>query len=72
MLIAIGSIVLGTGGTIAGTGDQMVDFGIWLAVGIVILFAGFMVSNPARPVRSRPVTLSPYWRELYDLATGSR
>jgi hypothetical protein len=71
VLIAIGSIVLGTGGTIAGTGDQMVDFGIWLDVGIVILFAGFMVSNPARPVRRRPVTLSPYWRELYDLATES-
>jgi hypothetical protein len=70
VLIAVGSLVLGTGGTVAGTGDEMVDFGIWLAVGIVILFAGFLVSNPARPVRHRPVTLSPYWREIHDLATG--
>jgi drug/metabolite transporter (DMT)-like permease len=70
VLIAVGSIILGTGGTLFGTGDQLVDFGIWLAVGISVLFAGFLVSNPTRPVAHRPPTLSPYWTELYDLATA--
>ncbi len=69
VLIAIGSIVLGTGGTLFGTGDQMVDFGIWLAVGVSILFAGFLVSNPVRPVAHPVPTLSPWWSELYELAT---
>jgi hypothetical protein len=72
VLIAVGSIILGTGGTLFGTGDVMVDFGIWLAVGVSVLFAGFMVSNPARPVRERRPSLSPYWVELYDLATADR
>jgi len=70
VLIAIGSIILGTGGTLFGTGDQLVDFGIWLAIGITVLFAGFLVSNPATPVAEGPPTISPYWTELYELATG--
>ena len=70
LLIAVGSIILGTGGTLFGTGDQLLDFGIWLAIGISVLFAGFLVSNPARPVAHRPPTLSPYWAELYELATA--
>jgi hypothetical protein len=70
ILIALGSLILGTGGTLFGTGDQLVDFGIWLAVGISVLFAGFLVSNPTRPVAHRPPTLSPYWAELYDVATA--
>lgn len=69
VLIAVGSLVLGTGGTLFGTGDQMVDFGIWLAAGISILFVGFLVSNPgAAEVRRAPT--SPYWVELYELATA--
>jgi hypothetical protein len=70
ILIAVGSIVLGTGGTLFGTGDQMIDFGNWLAIGISVLFAGFLVSNPARPVAHPAPTLSPYWQELYELATA--
>ena len=72
VLIAVGSIILGTGGTLFGTGDQMVDFGIWLAVGILVLFAGFLVSNPARPVAHPAPTLSPWWSDLYELATAPR
>lgn len=71
VLIAVGSLVLGTGGTMFGTGDQMVDFGIWLAAGITILFAGFLVSNPTSPAAPQPPS-SPYWAELYELATAPR
>lgn len=70
LLIAAGSIVLGTGGTLFGTGDQMVDFGIWLAVGVTLLFAGFLVSNPVGGTLDRPPDLSPWWRDLYDAATS--
>lgn len=70
LLIAVGSIILGTGGTLFGTGDALVDFGIWLAVGISVLFAGFLISNPTRPVTTTAPTLSPYWAELYDLVTA--
>ena len=69
LFIALGSLVLGTGGTLFGTGDQMVDFGIWLAVGVTILFVGFLCSNPGRPAEERAPT-SPYWAELYELATA--
>ena len=69
LFIAIGSLVLGTGGTLFGTGDQMVDFGIWLAVGVTILFVGFLFSNPSAPTREQ-VPSSPYWAELYELATA--
>ncbi len=68
LFIAIGSLVLGTGGTLFGTGDQMVDFGIWLAAGVTILFVGFLCSNQGRPAERAPT--SPYWAELYELATA--
>lgn len=68
LLIATGSLILGTGGALFGTGDQMQDFGIWLAIGVSVLFAGFLVSNPTRPVSEARPTLSPYWSELYDLS----
>lgn len=67
LLIAAGSIVLAAGGSLFGTGDAMVDFGIWLATGVALLFAGFLVSNPGGATERRP-QLSPYWAELYDLA----
>lgn len=63
LLIAAGTLVLGTGGTLFGTGDRMVDFGIWLATGITLLFAGFLVSNPGGASSAR----TPYWQELHDL-----
>jgi hypothetical protein len=68
VLIALGSLVLGAGGSLTGTGEEMVDFGIWLAVGVSILFAGFLVSNPPRPTSVRD-RLDPYWAELYEIAT---
>lgn len=63
VLIAVGTLVLGTGGTLFSTGDRMVDFGIWLAVGVTILFAGFLVSNPSASAVER----SPYWQDVHDL-----
>jgi hypothetical protein len=68
VLIALGSLVLGAGGSLTGTGEEMVDFGIWLAVGVSILFAGVLVSNPPRPTSVRD-RLDPYWAELYEIAT---
>ncbi|MFM7064073.1 MAG: hypothetical protein ACKO04_11365 [Actinomycetes bacterium] len=62
VLIALGTVILGTGGAFFTTGDTMVDFGIWLAVGVTVLFAGFLVSNP-----SGTTERSPYWQELHDL-----
>ncbi|HPU38477.1 MAG TPA: hypothetical protein PLS63_02815 [Microthrixaceae bacterium] len=69
LFIALGSLILGTGGTFFGTGDQMVDFGIWLAVGVTVLFVGFLFSNPGGPAAAASPT-SPYWAELYQLATA--
>ncbi|HMU81448.1 MAG TPA: hypothetical protein PKC57_14410, partial [Microthrixaceae bacterium] len=69
VFIAVGSLVLGSGGTMFGTGDQMVDFGIWLAAGVTILFVGFLFSNPGRPAGEVAPT-DPYWAEIYELATG--
>ena len=69
VFIAVGSLVLGSGGTMFGTGDQMVDFGIWLAAGVTILFVGFLFSNPGRPAGEVAPT-NPYWAEIYELATG--
>jgi hypothetical protein len=69
VLIAVGSLVLGAGGTLFGTGEEMVDFGIWLSVGVGLLFAGFLVSNPSRPVPVRE-RLDPYWVEIHDMCAG--
>ena len=63
VLIALGTVVLGTGGTLFATGDQMVGFGVLLAAGVTILFAGFLVSNPPTGAPER----TPYWQELHDL-----
>ncbi|MFM7068157.1 MAG: hypothetical protein ACKOYM_01735 [Actinomycetes bacterium] len=68
VLIAVGTVILGTGGTLFSTGDQMVDFGIYLAVGVIVLFVGFLVSNPMpAPISER----SEFWRELRDEIVAS-
>lgn len=67
VLIAVGTVILGTGGALFSTGDTMVDFGIWLAVGVTVLFAGFLVSNP-----SGATERSPYWQELHDLVRAEQ
>ena len=67
VLIAVGTVILGTGGAFFTTGDSMVDFGIWLAIGVTVLFAGFLVSNP-----SGAAERSPYWQELHDLVRADQ
>ncbi len=67
IFIAVGSIILAAGGTMFGTGDQMVDFALALSVGVTVLFAGFLISNPTNPTRVNREALDPYWAEIHDL-----
>jgi hypothetical protein len=59
-LIAVGTIILSASGTLAGRLGEDRAFAITLLLGIVVLFAGFLVSA-SRPVGS--------WRKLADLQT---
>lgn len=47
-LIALGTIILGTGGLANSIADEMTAFALSLAVGAALLFAGFMLST-AKP-----------------------
>lgn len=67
LFIAVGSIILAVGGTMFGTGDQMVDFALALSVGVSVLFAGFLISNPTNPTSVNREALDPYWAEISDL-----
>ena len=52
LLIALGTIVLSASGTVAGRLGKDTAFSLTLLVGIVVLFAGFLVAStmPRRPV----------------------
>lgn len=74
-LIAIGAFVLGLGGTFFSGNDAEVAFGVFLVIGITLLFAGFLVSSPApRPVASVAPTESsdPFMAELWSIAHEPR
>jgi hypothetical protein len=51
VLIAAGTAILGAGGLLNSVLDQMTGFAVTLVVGIVVLFAGFLVASS----RPRPV-----------------
>jgi hypothetical protein len=51
-LIALGTLVLSSGGLLQGVIGQDESFVISLAVGISIVYAGFVVASGARVVRS--------------------
>ncbi len=51
--IALGTIVLSASGTIAGRVGKTNAFAITLAIGIAVLFAGFLVATPNPGVRLR-------------------
>jgi intracellular septation protein A len=53
VLIALGAVVLSASGTIAGRLGKDKAFAVTLAVGIVVLFAGFMVASNAVGTRPR-------------------
>lgn len=47
-LIALGTLVLGAGGLLNSVLDEMEGFAVTLVVGIVLLFAGFLLSSTPR------------------------
>lgn len=71
VLIAVGSIVLSLGGTVFTSTDREVGFGVLLVVGIVVLFAGFLVSGTAAPAPRQspdpPEGLDDFGREIWEL-----
>jgi len=70
VLIAAGSIVLSLAGTLFTEGDRELGFGVLLVVGIVVLFAGFLVSSPGRPepvAPAPPASFDPFHRELWTI-----
>ena len=68
--IAIGSMILGVGGAVFTGRDAMVAFGVFLTIGVAVLFGGFLISSPAprRTAPSKPPGLSAFGDELWDLA----
>ena len=53
VLIAVGAIILSASGTLAGRLGKDKAFAVTLAVGVVVLFAGFMVASNAVGTRPR-------------------
>jgi len=67
--IAVGSLVLGAGGTFFTGSAQEVGFGILLVTGIVILFGGFLVTPPAVvEAPAPPPGLDAFAAELWTIA----
>src|SRR5919206_59958 len=57
VLIALGTLVLSSGGLLQGAVGKDEAFAITLAVGIVVIYAGFSVASAARDARTRRTTL---------------
>lgn len=57
-LIALGTIVLGTGGLLNSIADEMTAFALSLAFGAALLFTGFMLST-AKPAAAKPAAAKP-------------
>ena len=55
MLIAIGTLILGASGTLNGRLGEATAFAVTLALGVVVLFVGFVVATSANAARRRPV-----------------
>ena len=49
VLIASGTLILSAGGVFNSVMDAMNAFALSLVIGIVVLFAGFLVASPRRP-----------------------
>ena len=68
-MIALGTLLLGVGGAGFTGAGAMVAFGVFLTVGVALLFVGFLLSSPSTvPAPRRPRHLSPFLEELWDLA----
>ncbi len=55
VLIAIGTLILGASGTLNGRLGEATAFAVTLALGVVVLFVGFVVATSANAARRRPV-----------------
>jgi heme A synthase len=60
-LIALGTLVLGTSGTLNSIVGAMTAFAVTLLAGIVVLFSGFLLASAGTPAR-RPLPPAPPWR----------
>jgi len=66
---------LSLGGTLFTSTDREVGFGVLLVTGIVVLFAGFLVSGSGAPTTTpstpaMPEGLDGFGRELWDIVHG--
>ena len=55
VLIAVGTLILGASGTLNGRLGEATAFAVTLALGVIVLFAGFVVASSASVSRRRPV-----------------
>jgi hypothetical protein len=60
VLIAVGTLILGASGTFSGRLGKAESFAVTLAVGITLLFAGFLVTTTRGGVRARPMQFERY------------
>ena len=70
LLIAAGTLVLSASGTLAGRLGKDRAFVVTLLVGIVVLFAGFLVSPSSKRVRVRHADFVATTPSTGVLATG--
>ncbi|MGH9117517.1 MAG: hypothetical protein ACRD0A_06465 [Acidimicrobiales bacterium] len=49
-LIAAGTLLLSAGGLLNSVADEMVSFAVMHAIGITVVFLGFLATTPAQPV----------------------
>jgi hypothetical protein len=68
-LIACGTVLLSAGGLLNSVADEMVSFAVMHAIGITVVFLGFLVATaPARPARSGPAPMLPAGSRAPSLA----
>ena len=60
-LIALGTLILAGSGTLNSVFGAMTAFAVTLLVGIVVLFAGFLLASAGTPARRR-IPPAPPWR----------
>ena len=59
VVIALGTLVLSASGTLAGRLGKDTAFAVTLVAGVVVLFCGFLIATPGRPVRTPAWLVSP-------------
>ena len=59
VVIALGTLILSASGTLAGRLGKDTAFAVTLVAGVVVLFCGFLIATPGRPVRGPSWLTSP-------------